>query len=158
MRKGSEKTIFYLSFLIFLFYLGMGIVFSQPVTEAEKEPQIRLGEVTFKIRELESTPSPPRMLEVHIEILNRSQKFVAPPDSIKVVVAPREVKSSDAVFAREFTSTQGETTLNLFLPPRTGREVIFGFTIPEGKVESITFEVQVNPPEGEKKIVTWEER
>ncbi|MEW6377140.1 MAG: hypothetical protein AB1502_15285 [Thermodesulfobacteriota bacterium] len=89
----------------------------QPRAEEEKGPLIHMGEVTFKIGNLKSTPSPPRMLEVHIEILNRSQKFVAPPDSIKVVVTPREVKSSDAVFAREFTSTQGETTLNLSLPP-----------------------------------------
>jgi hypothetical protein len=35
--------------------------------------------------------------------------------------------------------------------------LVIGFLIPEEKLGSITFEVQINPPEGEKKTVTWEE-
>jgi hypothetical protein len=39
-----------------------------------------------------------------------------------------------------------------------GRLGIIGFSMPEEKPESITFEIQINPPDGEKKMVTWEER
>jgi hypothetical protein len=34
--------------------------------------------------------------------------------------------------------------------------LIIGFSLLETKLESITFEVQINPPDGEKKTVMWE--
>jgi hypothetical protein len=141
MKKANyKKTIFCLTILISLFFLEVGAGLSQPASIGEKGPEIRLGEVTIKIREFDSTP-PLKILELQIEILNRSQQSVAPPNSIKVVVTPKE-----------------ETTLSLPLPPRTGRVMIIGYPFQTESPESITFEVQINPPEGEKKIVTWEKR
>jgi len=156
MKKASyKKTIFCSAILIFLFFLEVEAGLSQPASIGEKGPEIRLGEVTVKIREFESTP-PFKILELQIEILNQSQQSVAPPNSIKVVVTPKEIKFSSTKSTSEFTPTPEETTLNLPLPPRTGRVMIIGYPFHEESPESITFEVQINPPEGEKKTVTWE--
>ena len=146
----------YLFILIFLFFLGMREGLSQPASKTEKGPEIRLGEVTVKIREFESAPSPFKILELQIEILNQSQQSAAPPNSIKVVVTPKEVKFSSTKSTSEFTLPPEESTLNLPLPPRTGRVMIMGYPFHTESPESITFEVQINPPEGEKKTVTWE--
>jgi hypothetical protein len=151
-----KKIIFCLSILIFLFSSGMGKVLSQPKTQEEKGPQIRLGEVTFQIREIESKPSPLKMLEVQVEIFNRSRRSVAPPNSIKVVVVPKEIKYLEAAPVTDFTPTPEEVWLDFPLPPNTGRVLIIGLSLPEKKPESITFEIQINPPEREKKVVTWE--
>jgi hypothetical protein len=151
-----KKIIFCLSILIFLFSSGMGKVLSQPKTQEEKGPQIRLGEVTFQTREIESMPSPLKMLEVQVEIFNRSRRSVAPPNSIKVVVVPKEIKYLEAAPVADFNPTPEEVWLNFPLPPNTGRVLIIGLSLPEKKPESITFEIQINPPEGEKKVVTWE--
>jgi hypothetical protein len=156
MGRSSKKTSFFLLFLIFLFSLGVGKGLSQPAPKEEGLSQIRLENVTFQIREIESTPSPLRILEVQVEILNQSQRFVAPPNSIKAVVVPKEVKSSETIPAGEFAPAPEEVTLNSPLPPRTRQVLIIGFSIPKEKLESITFEVQINPPEGEKKAVTWQ--
>ena len=156
MKKVNyKKTIFFLTILISLFFFWVGAGLSQPASEAEKGPEIKLGEVTVKIREFDSTP-PLKILELQIEILNRSQQSVAPPNSIKVVVTPKEIKFSSTKSTSEFTPTPEETTLSLPLPPRTGREIIIGYPFQTESPESITFEVQINPPEGEKKTVTWE--
>ena len=156
MKKANyKKTIFFLTILISLFFLKVGAGLSQPASIGEKGPEIKLGEVTIKIREFDSTP-PLKILEVQIEILNRSQQSVAPPNSIKVVVTPKEIKFSSTQSTSEFTPTPEEIMLNLPLPPRTGRVVIIGYPFQTESPESITFEVQINPPEGEKKTVTWE--
>ena len=144
--------------MIFIFFLGMEDGFSQSIFQEDKEPQIRLGDVTFYLREIESTPSRLKILEAHIEAFNRSQKLVAPPNSIKVVVVPKETKYKDSNTMPELALFPGEAILNSPLPPRTGRVVVIGFSIPEEKLGSITFEVQINPPEGEKKTVIWENR
>jgi hypothetical protein len=34
--------------------------------------------------------------------------------------------------------------------------MIIGYPLREEALESVTFEIQINPPEGEKKTVTWE--
>jgi hypothetical protein len=156
MGKLIKKTIIYSSVLIFLLSLGTGVVFPQPKAKVEKGPEIRLGEVTFFVREFESTLSPLKMLEVHVEIFNRSQRSVAPPNSINVVVAPKEIKYPEGSSVAEFNPTQEEMTLTISLPPNTGRIFIIGLQLPEKKPESITFEVQINPPDGEKKTVKWE--
>jgi hypothetical protein len=155
-RTNYKKTIFYGTILISLFFLEVGEVFSQPKTEEEKGPQIRLGEVTFRIREIESKPSPLKMLEIQVEIFNRSYRSVAPPNSINVVVVPKEIKYLEESPVVKFTPTPEEVWLNSPLPPNTGRVLIIGLALPEKKPESITFEIQINPPDGGKKVVTWE--
>jgi len=156
MGKLFKKTIIYSSILIFLLFLATGVVFPQPKAVVEKGPEIRLGDVTFLVRDFESTTPPLKMLEVHVEIFNRSQRSVAPPNSIKVVVTPKEVKFSEGTPVTEFALNPEEVTLNLPLPPSTGRVLIIGYSLLETKPESITFEIQVNPPDGEKKTVKWE--
>jgi len=156
MRKLIRKATIYSSVLIFLLFEAIGVVFSQPNVVEEKGPDIRLGEITFGVREFQSTPSPLRMLEIHIEVLNRSRSSTAPPNSIKVVVVPKEIKYPEGASIPEFNPTQEETTLAVPLLPQTGRILIIGFALPETKPESITFEIQLNPSEGEKKIVKWE--
>jgi len=153
-RRNHKKTIWYLSLLLFLLSLRTGEALSQPVSK--EEPEIRLGEITIKLREFELKPSPIKILELHIEILNRSRKAVAPPNSIKVVVTPKEMKFSATGDTSQFPSAPEEVTLNLSLPPGAGQGVIVGFPFPKEDVESTTFEVQINPPNGERKMVTWE--
>jgi hypothetical protein len=149
-KANHKKIIFYPVILISLFLLSLGAGLSQPVSEGEKGPEIKLGEVTVKIREFQSTP-PLKLLEIQIEVLNKSQQSVAPSGSIKVVVTPKEIQP-----ASESPFTPEESILNFPLPPKTGRVMIIGYPFPEEAPESITFEVQINPPEGEKKTVIWE--
>ena len=148
--------ITYAFVLVFLLSLGMGEVYSQGKPKVEKGPEIRLGETRFQTREIGSPPSQLKMLEIHIEVINRSRTSAAPPNSIKVLVTPKEVKFSEGTPVTEFALNPEEVTLNFPLPRSTGRVLIFGFSLPEKKPESITFEVQINPPDGEKKTVTWE--
>jgi len=150
-----KKAIYCLTILIYLFLLGLGTGLSQPASVTEKGPEIRLGEVAVKIREFESTP-PLKILEVQIKILNQSLQSIAPPNSIKVVVTPKEIKFSSEKSTSDFTITPEEATLNHPLPPRTSRVMIIGYLFEKEIPESIIFEVQINPPEGEKKTVTWE--
>jgi hypothetical protein len=146
MKKTSYKKAFFcLTILISLFFLEVEEVLSQSETQEEKDPQIRLEEVTFQMREIESKPSPLKILEVQVKIFNRSLQSAAPPNAIKVVVVPKEMKYLE-------TSPVADSTL----PPNTGRVLIIGLSLPEKRPQSITFEIQVNPPEGEKKMVTWE--
>ena len=159
MKKiNYKKTIFCLTILISLFFLEVGTGLSQPASIPEKGPEIRLGEVAVKIREFESTPSPLKILELQIEIINQSKQSEAPPNSIKVVVTPKEIRFSSPKSTSEFTSTPEEMTLNLPLQPISGRVMTIGYPLRTESPESITFEVQINPPEGEKKTVTWESR
>ena len=156
MGKLLKKTTIYSSVLIFLLSMGMGEVFPQPKPKVERGPEIRLGEIRFQTREIGSPPSQLKLLEIHIEVINHSRTSAAPPNSIKVVVTPKEVKFSEGTPVTEFALNPEEVTLNFPLPPSTSRVLIIGFSLPETKPESITFEVQINPPDGEKKTVTWE--
>ena len=156
MVEWIRKTIICLSIVIFLLFLGTGIILSQPAAEEEKGPEIRLGEITFSLREFQSTSSQIRMLEIQIEVFNRSRTSAVPPNSMKVVVTPKEMKFPGGTSGTEFAPTPQEITLDLPLPPSTGRILIVGFSLPGTKPESITFEVQVNPPDGQKKMVKWE--
>jgi hypothetical protein len=152
MRRSFGKILFCLSITIFLSCLGAGEGLSQP---AQEGPLVKLGNVTFRKKEIEAASSTLKVLEVQIEVLNQSQQSVAPPNSTKVVVVPKEVKSPDGTPVNTFAPTSEEATLNAPLPPRTGRVLIIGFVMPKEKLGSIVFEVQINPPEGEKKLVTW---
>ena len=156
MANIPKKIALYLFVVVFSSFLVTGEVFPQPKPKVERGPEIRLGEIRFQTREAGSPPSQPRMLEIQIELINRSRTSPAPPNSIKVVVTPKEVKFSEGTPVTEFALNPEEVILNLPLPPSTGRVLIFGFSLPEAKPESITFEVQVNPPDGEKKTVKWE--
>jgi hypothetical protein len=151
-----KKIITYAFVLVFLLSLGMGEVYSQGKPKVEKGPEIKLGETRFQIREFGSPPSQTRMLEIHIEVINYSRTSISPPNSIKVVVTPKEVKFPEGTPVIEFALNPEEVTLNLPLPPSTGRVLIIGYSLFETKPESITFEVQMNPPDGEKKTVKWE--
>jgi len=148
-----KKIIFYFFILTLFFLLGTKDVFSQP--KVERGPEIRLGEIHFQMREIGSPPSQLRMLEIQTEVLNRSTRSTAPPNSIKVSVTPKEVKFSEGTPITDFALNPEEATLNLPLPPSTGRVLIIGYSLLETKPESITFEVQINPPDGEKKTVKW---
>jgi len=149
-----KKIIFHFFILTLFFLLGTEDIFSQP--KVEKGPEVRLGEIRFQIREFGSPPSQPRMLEIHIEVINRSRTSAAPPNSIKVVATPKEIKFSEKTPVTEFALNPEEVTLNLPLPPSTGRVLIIGYSLLKAKPESISFEIQVNPPDGEKKTVKWE--
>lgn len=150
-----KKIIFYSSLLALLLFQTTGVAFSQPKAVEEKA-DIRFGKITFQTREFESATLPLKMLEVQIEVLNKNRRITAPPNSIRVVVVPKEIKYPEGTPAAEFHPAQEETTVTVPLPPNTGRMVIFGFSLPEKKPESITFEVQINPPDGENSMVKWE--
>jgi hypothetical protein len=156
MAKLTRGAFTYSFALILSLFLGTGVVLSQPKVAEEKGPDIRLGEITFQVREFESTPSPLKMLEIRIEIFNKSRQTTAPPHSIKLVMVPREIRYPEGVPVPGFNPTQEETMLTVPLLPNTGRIFTFGFSLPEKIPESITFEIQMNPPEGEKKTVKWE--
>ena len=144
-----NKIFFFLLVLILSAFMGPGKSLSQPLTR--EEPTIKLGEVTFKVREIESTPSTLKILEFYVEVLNRSRQATAPPNSIKVVVSQKEVAYAGPKPAEEFAPAPQEALLSIPLPPLTGRVLIFGVPLPKEKVESITFDIHLNPPEGEKK-------
>lgn len=154
----GKKFVLWLLLFILLSPLGGSKGLSQPVRPEEEPLEIRLGEIGFRTREVSTSPSPVRMLELNIEVLNRSKKKAAPPNSVRVVVAQKEVNYSVQKTKEEFSPASQEASLPLALPPLTGRILIFGFAIPTKKVESITYEIHLNPPEGEKKMVTWTER
>ena len=156
MDRMLKKTVIYLFVLIFLLSLGTAEVYSQAKPKVEKPREIKFGQVNFQIREIGSPPTQQRMLEIQIEILNRSVRSAIPPNSIKVVVTPKEVKFPEGTPVTELALSQEEVTLNLPLAPSTGRVLIIGYSLLEAKPESITFEIQVNPPDGEKKTVKWE--
>jgi len=157
MKKVDYRnTIFDLTILISCFFLGMGTGLSQPAAVAEKSPEIRFGDVAVKLRQFESTPSSLKILELQMEIINQSKQSEAPPNSIKVVVTPKEIKFPSSKSTSQFTPTPEEMTLNLPLLPRSGQMMIIGYPLPTDSPESITFEVQINPPDGEKKTVIWE--
>ena len=150
MRK---KGIFNLSLLILLFPFFTGMAFSQTVSKEEK-PQIAFGDITYKIREIESAPSPLKTLEVYIEVLNRSRSVTASSNSIKVVMVQKEMRYAMDAKPSEFSPPPQEALLNIPIPPLEGRVLIIGFPLPGEKLESITLEVQMNPPEGEKKTLS----
>ncbi len=158
MCKRIEKAIICSSALIFLQFLVMGVGVSQPKAAEESGPDIRLGEIRFQVREFSPASSSLKMLmlEIHIEVVNRSRRTTAPANSIKLLLVPMETKYPEGAPGNKFDPGQQETTVSASLPPGEGRILTFGFSLPEKIPESITFEVQVNPPEGEKKTVTWQ--
>jgi len=152
---GSLKKI--IPCFLFLFSIAFAApeALSQVPGTGEKALPVQIGTIVFQIREFEATPSPIQILEVQIEIFNRSQKVTVPPNTIKVVTAPREIKFPPSGPANPFAPPPEEVMLTYPLPPMAARVIIVGFPVPKEKPESISFEVQINPPEGEKKTVTY---
>ncbi len=163
MSLGKGKTVRstgrMLAFLILLFFSSISYrtpeVYPQTPETPEKKYPVRIGAIGFQMREVAASPSPLRILEVQVEILNRSQKEPVPPNVIKVIVVPKEIKFVPSAPPIEFAPHPGEVTLTHSLPPSTGRVIIVGFPLPKENLQTISFEVQVNPPEGEKKTATF---
>ena len=163
MSLGKGKTVRsterMLVCLIILFFSSISYWtlegYPQTSETVEKKHSIRIGTIGFQIREIEATPSPLRILEVQVQILNRSQKETVPPNAIKVTVVPKEIMFVPSAPPIEFAPHPGEVMLTHSLPPSTGRVIIVGFPVPKENLQTITFEVQVNPPEGEKKTATF---
>jgi hypothetical protein len=147
------KIAFYFLFL-FMFQITDS-VYSQP-KDGEEKADIKFGKINFQTREFESATPPLKILEIQIEILNKSRKLIAPANSIRVVVVPREIKFPEGTSTVEFKPSQEEVVVPVSLSPNTGRIVIVGFSLPEKKPESITFEIQINPPDGENSLMRWE--
>ena len=151
----SRIFFFSLFFLLLLSLPETAKVFSQPAQQQETLPQVRLEDINFRVRDIGSTPSPLMLLEVQVSVFNPSQKVAVPPNSIKLAIVPKEVTFL-APPPQDGLDLQPEiTTLNFPLAPRTGRVLITAFSLPKEGVESITFEIQINPPQGEKKTATW---
>lgn len=150
----GKRRILSLFALIWITFLYLSEVLSQPASQ--EEPIVKLGEITFRVREIGSSPSTMNILELYIEVLNKSRATTVPSNSIKVLVTPKEILYAGEKPAEEFTPASQEVILSIPLPPLTGRVLIFGLTLPREKVQSITFDIQMNPPEGDKKMVKWE--
>ncbi len=147
MRRGWILLI-----LIFFSFLVANAGHPQP---ASRDPStLKLGEITFKLREVGSPPTSLKLIELSIEVWNRSRGTTVPANSVKVVVSPKTIVYADQKPLEEFSFPPQEGILSLPLPPMSGRVLIFGFSLPKEKIESIAFEVELNPPEGEKRTVT----
>lgn len=154
--KNLKKKIagLFLTILMVLIWSDNGLPQSPPKEEIARGT---LGNITFYIREIEAKPSPLTILEVQVEIINRSRNSTLPPNSVRAMVAPQEIKFSSEEKSGFSLSTE-EVTLTAPISPGGSRLLIVGFNIPRERLESIVFEVQINPPDGEKKIVQWENK
>ena len=158
MTKLTRSTWIYLALPLLFLNCATGVGFSQSTDQDEKEPILKLGKIDFSVREIQATPSLLKMLEVHVEVFNRSRQVTAPPNSVKLIMVPKEIKYPGGSSPAGAEPARQETMLTVPLPANTGRILIFGFSLPEKIPESITFELQINPPEGEKKTVSWQGR
>jgi hypothetical protein len=152
---GSPRLIVLALFFLSLLHLGGQDVYCQTSGSVGKNLPVRIGAIDFRIKEFEATPSSIRMLEVQIEVVNESEKVTIPPNAVKIVATPKEIESSSPGSKGDFAPPPGEMTLTLSLPPRGIRIGIIGFSLPQEKLQAISFEIQINPPEGEKKTVTF---
>jgi hypothetical protein len=154
--KNLKKTIAGLSIMTLMVIMGAEEGLPQP-SPKEEIARGTLGNITFYIREIEAKPSPLTILEVQVEIVNRSPRSTVLPNSVKAVVAPKEIEFSSEQKDGFSLSTE-EGTLTAPISPGGSRLLIIGFQIPPERLESIIFEVQINPPDGEKKVVAWKKR
>jgi len=148
-------AFFSLFFLSLLFVPETAPVFSQPAQQEGPVPEVRLEDINFRVREIPSSPSPLTLLEVHVSLFNPGQKVTVPPNSIQLAVVPREITFLTHSPKDQPNFQPETTTLSFPLAPRTGRVLITAFSLPAEAVESITFDIQINPPQGEKKTATW---
>lgn len=141
--------------ILSLLWVALQSAFAQPTIDNRKELQVRLGEVTFRLREIGAKPSPFKLLELHVTVFNQDRREVLPPNTVTVVARIKAAELSEGSPGSREDEGTVEATLNASLPPLTGRVVVLGFPLPEGKSSAVTFEVQVNPPHGELKRITW---
>jgi len=130
--------------------------YSQTSINTKKELPVKMGAIEFRIREFEATPTPIRMLEIHVEVVSQSEQMTIPPNAIRIVVIPKEIQFSSPGPTGDFTPAPGEVTLTFPLPPKGIHIGIIGFSIPREKLQAISFEIQINPPEGEKRNATFQ--
>lgn len=154
MKKGTKRILLFI--ILSIVFICKNYALSQTNTKADKEPKIRFGEISFKLREIESIPSNIKFLEIHIEILNLSKNITLPENSVKLILIPQEIKYKDISSDVEWLINKEEKWLDFSIPPSSGRLVVFGFSLPKEIPQSIKFEIQMNPPHGDKKIITWE--
>jgi hypothetical protein len=154
--KNLKKTIVGISITILMALIGSDNGFPQPPPK-EEIARGTLGNISFYIREIEAKPSLLTILEIQVEIINRSRNSTVLPNSVKAMVAPKEIKFSSEQKDGFSLSTE-EATLTAPISPGGSRLLIIGFQIPKERLESIVFEVQINPPGGEKKVVQWENK
>ena len=153
--NASAASFLRMFLLVFLFVLDPGHVFSQPVQQEELALQVRLESIDFRVREIPSSPAPVTLFEVHVSVFNPSPKATVPANSITLEIVPREITFLSPP-PKDQPHLQPEiTTLNFALAPRTGRLRITAFSLPMQAVESLTFDIQINPPKGERKTATW---
>jgi hypothetical protein len=151
----SAVSFFSFFFLVLLFVPEAGYVFSQPVHQEEIALQVRLENIDFRVREIPSSPAPVTLFEVHVSVFNPNPKATVPANSITLEIVPREITFLSPL-PKDQPHLQTEiTTLNFALAPRTGRLHITAFSLPMQALESLTFDIQINPPKGEKKTATW---
>ena len=129
--------------------------FSQTAVQSGPDPVVKMGEIAFKVKEYPAAPSPLKMLEIQIEIINPSPKTTVPPNTVKVAVVLREALFPSSGTRNTFNPPPEEATLTMPMPPGAVRFVIIGFSLSQVKPESVSFEVQINPPDGEKKTATF---
>ncbi|MCX8117443.1 MAG: hypothetical protein N3G78_05890, partial [Desulfobacterota bacterium] len=129
-----------------LFFLTLISAAAQAQPASKEAPIVKLGEISHRFREVESSPTPLRLIELYVEVVNQSRVASAPANSIKVIVSQKEVIFADKKPAEEFAFPPQEMTFSQPLPPLNRRVLIFGFSLPREKIESITFEVELNPP------------
>jgi len=156
-RNPNTLRATFFSFLcwVFLFALGTTHVFSQPAQQEDTVLEVRLETISFRVREIPSSPSPLTLLEVHVSVFNPNHKVTFPANSIKLAVVPKGITFVSTP-PKDQPDPQPEiTTLNFALAPRTGRFHITAFSLPMQAVESVTFDIQINPPQGEKQTATW---
>ena len=131
------------------------LVYSQPDQLDQIRYDLALEEINFRVRRIESSPSPLNLIEIYVAVFNRSRKVSVPPNSINLAIVPKEITFVEMPPEHGGRLEPHITPMNVALPPRTGRILVTGFSLPQEELESVTFEIQINPPEGEKKTVTW---
>ena len=117
--RGSLKIIGLCLALLFVCGLEEQTGFSQPSQKPDKDPLVEVGRIDFRLKEVQATPSPIRMLEIQIEIINPSPKETVPPNSIKVIAIPKEIRFSSESAASPFYSSSGRSSLKQS-PPSQG--------------------------------------
>jgi hypothetical protein len=90
-----------------------------------------------------------------VSVFNPNPKATVPANSITLEIVPREITFLSTPPKVQPHLQPEITTLNFALAPRTGRLHIIAFSLPMQAVESVTFDIQINPPKGEKKTATW---
>ena len=151
----SLRLIIFGLLLLCVIYFRAEEAYSQASVDTAKDLPVKIGAIDFRIKEVETTPSPIRMLEVYIEVVSQSEKLTLPPNAIKIVAIPKLIQFSSPNPAGDFNPPPEEVTLTLPLPPRGINIGIIGFSLPQEKLDAISFEIQINPPEGERKEVTF---